>query len=158
MAKNKVDSGIEMPEKVEKIEFSGEITLREWLDEDSKEKRYSVAISMANPFVDLFEGGADNEYNRNISLGFKDTQAKAKAQFQYKAKQALATCEKIDFTGFAERRKFYDLAKHKQVKYLAICIRSPFDDGEIGLTIPNAGTLGLFEMFANERLKPLGKK
>ena len=149
MAKNKPATDIE---KIEKIEFTGEIFMRERIDEDTGERRYSVAIAMNNPFVDLFEGGADNEYNHRISLGFKENKGKAKAQFNFKAKKELETCDKIEFVGYAQRRKFYDENRYKAVRYLGIFIRSPFDDSEVSLTIPRADTLGLFEMFANERL------
>jgi len=87
-------------EKVDKIEFTGEIFLRERIDEDTKEVKYSVAINMNNPFVDLFEGGSANEYNHKITLGFKEKQGKIKAQFNHKAKELLATQSKIEFTGF----------------------------------------------------------
>ena len=150
-----METGIDNVEKVEKIEFSGEVILRERIDEDTKEKRYSVAVAMNNPFVDLFEGGADNEYNRKIFLGFKESQAKVKAQFNFKAKQVLATAEKIEISGFVQRRKFYDNSRYKWIRYIGIFINSPFDDGVIGLTIPRAETLGLFEMFADERLQVL---
>lgn len=142
-------------EKVEKIEFTGEITLREKIDEETKKARYSVAVAINNPFAELFEGGRENEYNLKIFLGFKETQGKVKAQFNFKAKQALATSEKIEFTGFIQRRKFYDNGKYKWVRYIGIFINSPFDDGVISLTIPRAETLGLFEMFADERLAAL---
>ncbi|MCL2798510.1 MAG: hypothetical protein FWD58_10785 [Firmicutes bacterium] len=144
-------------EKVEKIELSGEIVLRERIDEDTKEKRYSVAVAINNPFAELFEGGVENEYNRQIFLAFKDSHAKIKAQFNYKAKKELMTCEKIEFSGFVQRKRFYDETKFKWVRYIGIFINNPFDDGVITLTIPRAETLGLFEMFADERLLPAKK-
>ena len=162
MAKNKTnETEIETEnaeteiEKVEKIEFSGEIVMRERIDEDTDETRYSVAILMNNPFAELFEGGAENEYNRQIFLGFRESQGKVRAQFMYQAKRVLETCDKIEFSGFARRKKFFDLEKRKRVKYIAISIKSPFNDGFVNVTIPRADTLGLFEMFADERLKPL---
>ena len=154
-AKNtETGSGNEI-QKVDKIEFTGEIILRERIDEETKAVRYSVAVAMNNPFVDLFEGGSESEYNHKLSLGFKETQGKIKAQFNFKAKQILQTCEKIDISGFVRRKKFYDNSKYKWVRYIGIFINSPFDDGVISLTIPRAETLGLFEMFADERLQKL---
>ena len=145
------DNGIS---KVEKIDFTGEIYLRERVDEDTGEVRHNVAIQMDNPFVDLFEGGRDNEYNLKLPLGFKLNKGKAKAQFNYKAKKMLESCEKIEFSGYAKRMRFYDVQSYKWVRYLGIFIYSPFEDGVVGLTIPRAEALGLFEMFAMERLLP----
>jgi len=162
MAKNKITETENVTEtkkteieKVDKVQFTGEIVMRERIDEDTDESRFSVAILMNNPFAELFEGGKDVEYNRQISLGFKESQAKHKAQFMFQAKRALESCDKIEFTGFARRKKFYDLEKRKRVKYIAICLKSPFNDGFVNVTIPRADTLGLFEMFADERLKPM---
>jgi len=164
MAKNKTteaeiesENGAEKTqiEKADKVHFTGEIIMRERIDEDTDETRYSVAILMNNPFADLFEGGAENEYNRQIFLGFRESQGKVRAQFMYQAKRVLETCDKIEFSGFARRKKFFDLEKRKRVKYIAISIKSPFNDGFVNVTIPRADTLGLFEMFADERLKPL---
>jgi len=142
-------------ERVEKIALSGEIFMRERVDEETKEVKKSVAISINNPFAQLFDGGLENEYNLKLPLGFKESQGKVRAQFNFKAKQVLATKEKIDISGFIQRKKFFDNTKYKWVRYIAIFINSPFDDGVISLTIPRAETLGLFEMFADERLTKL---
>jgi len=139
-------------ELVDKIEFTGEVFMRERVDEDTKEIKYSVAIAMNNPFVELFEGGSGNEYNHKIGLAFKATQGKVKAQFNYRAKELLRVQDKIEFVGFVQRKQFFDRQNYKRVRYIAIFIKSPFDDGVISLTIPRAETLGLFEMFADERL------
>jgi len=140
--------------KAEKIDFTGEIFLRERVDEDTGEISHVVGITMDNPFADLLEGGRANENNLKLPLGFKANQGKARAQFNYKAKKMLADCEKIEFNGYAKRMKFYDLQSYKWVRYLGIFAYSPFEDGVVGLTIPRAEALGLFEMFAKERLLP----
>ena len=142
-------------ELTDKIPLTGEIFMRERIDEDTKEKRYSVAVTIDNPFAEHFDGGIENEYNKKISLGFKQNKAKAKAVFNHLAKERLATCEKIEITGFVQRKKFYDQAKFKSVRYTGIFINSPFDDSVITLTIPRADTHGLFEYFAEQRLTPL---
>lgn len=142
-------------EQVNRINFTGEIFMRERIDEDTKQVKYSLAIVMFNPFADLFEGGVENEYNLNLNLSFKENKGKIKAQFNYKAKRALKNVDRIEISGYIQRRKFFDRDRYKTVRYIGIFIKSPFDDSEIGLTISRAETLGLIEMFAGERLAPL---
>jgi len=153
MAKNNAEKG--QIEKTDKLPLTGEIFMRERIDEDTKEKKYSVAVTIDNPFAELFEGGTANEYNKKISLGFRENKGKAKAVFNFKAKERLATAEKIEITGFVQRKKFYDQSRFKSVRYIGIFINSPFDDSVIALTIPRTDTHGIFEMFADERLNPL---
>jgi len=147
-------------EKVEKIEFTGEVFYRTRIDEETKEEKKSVAIVMHNPFVDLFRGGRDVEKNHTLSLGFKKEQAKKKVKFIYKLETLLETQEKVFITGFVKRERFFDEKKYKAVHYFAILVKNPFgsDDGYEKLTITNDNDLGLFEMFADERLLPYGKK
>jgi len=139
----------------DKIQFTGEIFMRERIDEDTKQVKHSLAIVMFNPFAELFEGGIENEYNLNLNLSFKENKGKIKAQFNYKAKRALKNVDRIEISGYIQRRKFFDRERYKTVRYIGIFIKSPFDDSEIGLTISRAETLGLIEMFAGERLAPL---
>jgi|GEM_PF-6177819 len=112
-------------DKIDKIAFTGEIFLRDRVDEETKKRKYSVAIVMNNPFVELFEGGYENEFNRQLGLGFKENKGKVKAQFVHKAKQALNKAARIGFDGYIERRKFYDRERYKSVKYIGIFIKSP---------------------------------